>query len=32
LASDKVAPVVKRARQTTLPFLIEEDVIDVARD
>jgi hypothetical protein len=32
LASDDAALVVKRARQTTLPFLVGEDVMDVARD
>jgi hypothetical protein len=32
LASDEVALVAKRARQITLPFLVGEDVINVARD
>jgi hypothetical protein len=32
LASNEAALVAKRARQTTLPFLVREDVIDVARD
>ncbi len=32
LASNEAALVAKRARQTTLPFLIREDIINIARD
>ncbi len=32
LAGDEAAPAAKRARQTTLPFLVGEDVMNVARD
>jgi hypothetical protein len=32
LASNEAALVAKRARQTTLPFLVREDVMNVARD
>jgi hypothetical protein len=32
LAGDEAALAAKRARQTTLPFLVGEDVINIARD